>query len=36
MLSLLVLVGGFHFNARNMRGKEQNLMLSAYLKIRNF
>ena len=31
MLSLLVLLGGFHFNTRNMREKVQNLMLSAYL-----
>ena len=25
-----------HIDARNMRGKKQNFMLSAYLKIRNF
>ncbi len=31
MLSLLVLVGGVDSNTRNMRGKVQNLMLSAYL-----
>ena len=27
---------GFHIDTRNMRGKVQNLMLSANLQIRNF